>query len=580
MGYRGFDWRVFVRTPQAILAVGLAWCVLRLLVQAVIGWEPVGPDDWTRLLQVRSWLDGQAFQDVTQYRMSPPEGFSMHWSRLVDLPIAALALVFGETIAMALVPLLWLLPALFALRAIMLRLGLSDLAIAFGLVIFPLMPLLPASFAPMRIDHHTPQAVLGLICAALLLSRSQRAAAVAGVCAAAWVLISLEGLPLIAVIAGLYGLRYAWTGERLLAPFLAALAFGSSALGFATRGPSMLAPLYCDELLPGHVTAFVAATVAAALVPLIPGQATPAKRFLALLLVPAFALPAAWLTLGPCLANPMQQLDPVLQTYWHGYITEGLPAWRQPVSVMLMTLWTILIVLAAAWTTRDTWLGAERAIQWRLYFLIALAAGAYSLLLMRAGVIAQLLAIPAAAILLAHYLPRARALASAVPRILATLAVFGLATPMAASALAKPLDSRFPAATMRPDVLALIERGECDYSRLVSLEPGLVLVPLDAGPEILGLTNHTIIAASYHRNQGPMRDVLLAFTGPPAEAQTVVQSYGADYVIACGSAADIALYRTAADGNFANVLLSDTPPEWLELDETFSAGSLRVYRVR
>ena len=95
MGHRGFDWRDFVRRPQAVLAAWLVWCAVRLALQPLFGWDPVGPDDWTRLLEVRSLLDGQAFWDVTQYRMNPPEGFSMHWSRQVDLPIAALALLLG-----------------------------------------------------------------------------------------------------------------------------------------------------------------------------------------------------------------------------------------------------------------------------------------------------------------------------------------------------------------------------------------------------------------------------------------------------------------------------------------------------
>ena len=109
MNGRGFDWHAFVRTPWAVLVVWLAYALVRLAIQPLLGWQPSGPDDWARLLQVRAWLDGQAFWDVTQYRMNPPEGFSMHWSRLVDLPLAAVTLLAGERAALLLVPLLWLL---------------------------------------------------------------------------------------------------------------------------------------------------------------------------------------------------------------------------------------------------------------------------------------------------------------------------------------------------------------------------------------------------------------------------------------------------------------------------------------
>ena len=57
------------------------------------------PDDAMRLLEVRDWLGGQGFYDVWQHRLAGG-AFSMHWSRLVDMPLAAVMLIadplFGE----------------------------------------------------------------------------------------------------------------------------------------------------------------------------------------------------------------------------------------------------------------------------------------------------------------------------------------------------------------------------------------------------------------------------------------------------------------------------------------------------
>ena len=47
------------------------------------------PDDAMRLVQVIDLLDGQNWYDLTQDRVNPPDGLSMHWSRLPDLPLAA-----------------------------------------------------------------------------------------------------------------------------------------------------------------------------------------------------------------------------------------------------------------------------------------------------------------------------------------------------------------------------------------------------------------------------------------------------------------------------------------------------------
>src|SRR4051812_40557524 len=49
-------------------------------------------DDNMRIMQVRAWLDGQSWYDLRQYRLNPPYGADIHWSRLVDLPLAGLKL--------------------------------------------------------------------------------------------------------------------------------------------------------------------------------------------------------------------------------------------------------------------------------------------------------------------------------------------------------------------------------------------------------------------------------------------------------------------------------------------------------
>lgn len=567
-----------IRSGWAVLAVWALYAAVRLAMQPLLGWHPVGADEWTRALQVRTLLDGQAWWDVTQYRMNPPDGFSMHWSRLVDLPLAGASLLLGEAWAFALVPLLWLIPALFALRAIMLRLQFPPLAFGFGLVLMPLFPLLPGTFAPFAIDHHAPQAVLGLVCGALLLSDRRAAAAGAGVCAAAWVAISLEGLPLVAALAGVYALRYLWTEQRGLAPFLASLAVAAPTLVWLTRGAASFAQPFCDILLPGHMAAFA---VAAAGALLLPARATFAVRTGLLALIGGASLVTAVLLLGECATNPMAELDPLLITYWHGYITEGLPVWRQPLSAGLMLVWTIALVAEGWWTAgRNGLFERDRALAWTMLAGFALAAALYSLLVYRAGVVAQLLAIPFAALLLAHYLPRARAITSAVPRVLATLGCFALATPVFASAFAKPLDPLFAPPTLRDDAAMLISGEPCDYARLAALPPGLIFAPLDNAPEILGRTPHRVVAASYHRNQRAMRLVIAGLTGTIAEGEKAVRASRADYVLACSAEPDVGLYRTAAPDNFANALVSGDVPAWLVPVAGFDEGSLRLYRVR
>ena len=50
-------------------------------------------DDNMRMSQVRAWLNGgQGWYDLRQLKLNWPQGADIHWSRLVDLPIAGIKL--------------------------------------------------------------------------------------------------------------------------------------------------------------------------------------------------------------------------------------------------------------------------------------------------------------------------------------------------------------------------------------------------------------------------------------------------------------------------------------------------------
>ncbi|MDP2734331.1 MAG: hypothetical protein Q8O63_14710, partial [Hoeflea sp.] len=80
-------------------------------------------DDVMRLVEVRDLLGGQGWFDLMQYRLGLEGGTLMHWSRLIDLPIANLIMLFSlfmdpvlaEASALFVWPLLTTLPVLYAL---------------------------------------------------------------------------------------------------------------------------------------------------------------------------------------------------------------------------------------------------------------------------------------------------------------------------------------------------------------------------------------------------------------------------------------------------------------------------------
>ena len=73
------------------------WALLALILLLVSAgriahWQFPDPDDILRLVQVRDLLGGQGWFDLDQHRIDPLREVPMHWSRLVDIP---LALVIG-----------------------------------------------------------------------------------------------------------------------------------------------------------------------------------------------------------------------------------------------------------------------------------------------------------------------------------------------------------------------------------------------------------------------------------------------------------------------------------------------------
>lgn len=584
-----FDWREFAQSSGAVLALWAAYVLVRLALLPVTGVRPVGPDDYMRLLEVRDLLNGQSWFDVSQYRMDPPHGASMHWSRLVDLPLAAGFVLFGlilpkvaaEQATMILVPLLYLLPVLFALRSIAMRLGMTPPVVLATLAILPLFPMLPSNFAPMRIDHHTAQSVAAIGCAALLLRDSRLSAIACGVLAAMWLTISLEALPMVATLAGLYGVRYWLARDLLLQWFLVALAFAAPMLALATRPVGAFSEPYSDILLPGHMVAFALAAGLSVYLPNAPAQNCPRARLLSLCLIPICCGPLALWALGARAINPFDRLDPLLMQYWYGFITEGLPIWHQPPSTALMLVWTIALI-PVGWrlASREGLAAGARALRWHLLALFALAGGVYSLLLLREVMIAQILTIPFSALILNAFLPSARGLRAAIPRIVATIACLVLCTPTFASGALKPFDGILVGKSLRTEALAQLEGPACDYTRLTALPRGHIFAPLDRGPEILALTSHTVVMAGYHRNVSKMREVAASFIGDPDSAEQIVRANRADYVVVCSSGKDIAVYRTVRPDNLANVLAEARPPQWLAPISGFDQGSLRVYRVQ
>ncbi|MFK3889379.1 hypothetical protein [Sphingomonas sp. NPDC079357] len=538
---------------------------LTSLVLLVAGWGAIvsrtlpDADDSMRLLEVRDWLAGQGWFDVGQHRLNGGN-FPMHWSRLVDLPLAAvivllrplLGVPLAEHVAVVMVPLLTLLAALALIASIAHRLGDDPLVMPAMLMAGLTIPL-TFQLSPLRIDHHGWQIVFALVAARVLIARPDgRSGLLAGAALATLLTISLEGLPIAAAICGAAALAWVVQPQRgaMLRSMMLALAGGAIILQAATRGPGFWQPA-CDALAPAWLAvlgvAALGVTIAVAA-----GRFGPIAR-LAALGAAAVAAGATLLMLAPgCLAGPFATLPPLVYRVWYLAVLEGRPAWEQEPAWAAATLalpFAGLIGAALGWRVAT----GEARPRWAMFALLLLAATLIALAVSRAGATANALAAPAAAAWLARLLTRARGLTRPTPRIVATVAVLALAAPgtLAAAVLhAMPHDA---AATTQ-----ISHRPSCTSTRdlrvLAALPPGIVFAPIDVTPALLLDTPHRAIAGGYHRNAAAMARVITGFIAPPARAKAAIVATSADYLAVCPGMQEMVAYRDRApDGLWARL---------------------------
>lgn len=591
------------------LRVALAIWLVTAAVMLFSKWAAIqtlsvaDPDDALRLVQVRDLLGGQGWWDVSQHRINPLGGGGlMHWSRLIDLPIAigigGLTPLIGADMAERITMTLWPLILLGGLFALLARCAsrLGERAIAL------LTPALAATnyvilyqFAPLRIDHHGVQILLSLGLLYLTLRpASALRGAVAGGFAAMHLAISIEGLPTVALFGAIMAVDWAWndragTRARLTA-YLAAVAMGAVVLQFVTRGPGALIQTWCDALSAPYMAALGLAAIVVGVGSLIlPSQSAMARwwRFALLGIGGALAGAAVVLIAPTCARGPFGTLDPIVVTYWYSNVREGLPIWHQLDALAGFSLAPTLVGLIGsvlAWRRSD-----DATIRHAWAIMIATLAGTFllSLLVLRTASTAQMMALPGCAWVGLHLWRWARAIESTVPRILASLLCMVALPPASGAAAAKLVTTVVPqdsdkgidhaARAVNADEPLCVE--PVHLTRLNQMAPTLLLTPLDIGPQLLQHTRHSVVATGHHRNNAIMARAIRSFIGPIDEAETLARSTGATMIVVCPTAQEYENFRKAGDG-LAAQLADGRVPDWLEPVPLDAGGQLRAWRIK
>src|SRR6476469_4133227 len=227
-------------------------------------------DDNMRMMQVRGLLAGQGWYDLSQHRMA---GSNIHWSRLVDLPIAGLKLAFtplfgGKTAEMIAVAVAPLLPMLVAMQAIALttRRLVSPYAYLLAITFLACSGSVVGVWQPLRIDHHGWQlAFLAWNVAALTDPKPLRAGILLGLATALSLIIGLEMILYLAAAGAIVVLMWVRDGEpRRLFAYGVTLA-GGCGFGYLVFASEANRLPMCDALSPVWLSAMVAAGAVAML---------------------------------------------------------------------------------------------------------------------------------------------------------------------------------------------------------------------------------------------------------------------------------------------------------------------------
>jgi hypothetical protein len=541
-----------------------------------------------RLMQVRALLDGQGWYDLRQYRLNPPIGANIHWSRLVDLPIAALIVGLGsfldtshaERYAVAIAPLLPLLVAMFAIALAARRL-IDPKSYPIALVALFFSGSTAGMFIPERIDHHGWQlALLAIGIAGLADPQRVRGGITLAVASALSLAIGLEMIVFVALAGAAIVLFWVADGNENDRVRSYAVSLGgtiaASFLVFASYDNRL--PV-CDALSPVWLSdALLAGALLYAIAWLSPAD----WRMRLAVAAGAAALLAVFHALAwPQCVGRFDAVPPETERLWRRYVQEAQPLYAQNWRLTLLMIVVPVVGLIGwamlAWSRRGDPDLLRRIIAGAVPTLAA------TLLLFwqsRTAPAAQTMAtIGCAAFVWLSVLSVSRL----KPRILgfvgSAAAVFvgvGAVAPVVLALLphAEPTESEI--AMVRANAVCTSHWAMHD---LDAQPPGVVFTFLDLGPSLITATHFDAVAGPYHRNSQQIADSMKAFLASPDAAHAIIAKYHSSYLLTCPHSWTAQHFLDENPRGFYAQLDSDRVPKWLAPVQLGEASPFRMWKV-
>ncbi len=565
-----------------------------------------GPDDFLRLSQVENWISGQSWYDLRAYRIFPPLGADIHWSRFADAPLGLLVVVFERftdlktagRLAAIVWPLILFLTTLSAMVAVCDRIAGKQYRLL-ALLFFVMSITTLAEFKPGRIDHHNLQIlILAFIMLGFVGGLGRFSNYFIGVLISLSVVIGLDLLLIIVAIISFFALEWCFQKEGSIKR-LSHLGIGMSLSAFAFYIISFpidrwLSNNACDAFSLVYVFALVVlsgAFIALAMLSntnLLSGKAVFFKRAFVGGVFGLITIASIFAIFPNCLEGPLGTIDAELKLRWLDKVVEakGLieniaidPANGITQAIYLgIMLFVMLAVLLKKQASKPELLIIGFIV------LICILGAFYQTRILRTGLYAV---IPFTVIFIAmsgewftKIFAGKKFIIHSIQSVLCVLLtsafwfIMGAFAPINSDQNVEASDT---AELINSTEQPLICTSDKAQAVLASAEKGHVISDLNTATSILIHTNHSVEASSYHRNGRSILNVISFFDALPKDSKKIAEKRKANYVVICK--VDIVPSPTNGGQSLASLIKSNQLPQWLDWISKPDA-TLAILKVR
>ena len=557
------------RTSALVLFVA---AIASYLIQQIGPWnalfsslQVLGNDDAMRMVQVRDLLAGQNWFDEHQYRLLPPDGVAMHWSRYIDAPLAAINIVLrpfvGAELAEKWAATIWpvfLFLAYVTLIARTTKSAFGQSAACFAVLVACLTPRFTRNyFAVSRVDHHNVQVLLMFGIFALLINERHTFAKglMMGILAALSLSVGLETIFFIFLTGLILTVQYVVDPKDTkgqLMGFGTAMGVTSPILFLGQTAVPSYTEIRCDELSLPYLAMTSVAAIFCVVVPFFSGRKTvPTRSMIATLSAIVLGM-GIWPLLSKCAHGPYTELTPevmdrvlasIIEYASFPRVLSASPSKAIELFFPLYATTALVIIVLIVWRHVKS-NSASNKLQIVCAFLLLGSLGTlssgryailgYSVLPLAAGV--TIAAMANEPWIRPHWLRAS----------LTTFFAIGILLPFLFSGNVLS----FPSAnttglsnTVDADIRTTPKFSAVDSScepanslmGLSKIPKAVILNPINLGPRILLLTDHSITSAPYHRSLDAMWNGTFPFYGEDENMKLAFERSGADFVVVCGN---------------------------------------------